>query len=86
MKNTLSKNICYEWLINYIPQFIKKTLVGVKDEIMSLSKTITTDNYSKQTRVSNVYGGRKKLRKPKMKKTTEGQNDRGQNNYRYQRK
>ena len=58
-------------------------MVGVKDEIMSLSKTITTDNYSKQTRVSNVYGGRKKLRKPKMKKTTEGQNDRGQNNYRY---
>ena len=35
---------------------------------MSLFKTNKTENYSKLARVTNVYGGRNKLRKPKIKK------------------
>ena len=34
----------------------------------SLFKANTTENYSKPTRVNNAYGGRKKPRKPKIKK------------------
>ena len=38
---------------------------------MSLFKTNTTKNYSKPARVNNVYGGRKKLRKPTIKKQSD---------------
>ena len=34
---------------------------------MNLFKTIAIKDYSKPTRVNNVYGGRKKPRKPKIK-------------------
>ena len=68
-ENTETKNFWYDWLINYIPKIIKQTVAGVKDNFMSLFKTNITENYSKPKRVNNVYGGRKKPRKPKIKKT-----------------
>ena len=40
---------------------------GVNDKIMSLFKTNTTKEFSKTTRVSNVYGGGKQRRKTKSK-------------------
>ena len=40
---------------------------GVNDKIMSLFKTKTTKEFSKTTRVSNVYGGGKQPRKTKSK-------------------
>lgn len=43
----------------------------IKDKVKSLFKTIPTKNYSKPIRISNVYGGQKKPRKPKMKKQSE---------------
>ena len=42
------KNTSYDWLINYIPDPIRKRVGGFKDKIVSLFKTKTT----KQT----VYG------------------------------
>ena len=53
------KNNWYDWLINYIPEPIRKRLGGFKDQIVSLSKT----NTPKQT----VYGRGKKLSKPRKK-------------------
>ena len=38
-----------------------------KDNIMSPFKSNITTNYSKPTRANNVYGGRKKPRKSKIK-------------------
>ena len=40
---------------------------GVNDKIMSLFKTNTSKEFSKTTRVSNVYGGGKQPRKTKSK-------------------
>ena len=37
----------------------KKTMVSFKDKIVSLIKTNTTENYSKLTRVQNVFKGQK---------------------------
>ena len=51
------KNNWYDWLINYIPEPIRKRSGGFKDQIVSLSKT----NTPKQT----VYGKGKKLSKPR---------------------
>ena len=51
------KNNWYDWLINYIPEPIRKNVGGFKDKIVSLFKT----NTPKQT----VYGRGKKLSKPK---------------------
>ena len=43
-------------------------MVGVvKDKIMNLFKTNTAQDYSKPTRVNNVYGGRKKPSKKQKK-------------------
>ena len=53
------KNICYDWLINYIPEPIRKSVGGFKDKIVSLFKT----NKPKQT----VYGRGKKLSQAKKK-------------------
>ena len=44
---------------------------SVKDKIISLFKTNKTENYSKLTRVNNVYRGGKKTRKAKIKKELE---------------
>ena len=46
-----------DWLINYIPEPIKKAVGGVKDQIMSLFKI---KDYSKPKLVITVYGGGKK--------------------------
>ena len=54
-----------------LPSFLKKQWVGVNNKIMSLFKTNITKNYSKPTGVNNVYGGWKKLRKPKIEKQLE---------------
>ena len=51
------KNTWCDWLINYIPEPIRKSVGGFKDKIVSLFQT----NTSKQT----VYGRGKKLWKPK---------------------
>ena len=41
---------------------------GTEDKVMSLFKTNTTESFGKPTLVKNLYGGRKKPRKPKIKK------------------
>ena len=51
------KNTWYDWLINYIPEPIRKGVGGLKDEVISFCQT----NTPKQT----VYGRGKKLSKPK---------------------
>ena len=51
------KNTKYDWVINYIPERIRKSVGGFKDKIISLFKT----NTPKQT----VYGRGKKISKPK---------------------
>ena len=51
------KNTWYDWLINYIPEPVRKSVGSFKDKIVSLFKT----NAPKQT----VYGRKKKLSKPK---------------------
>ena len=55
------ENTWCDWLINYIPALIRKSVSGFKDEIVSLFKT----NTPKQT----VYRREKKLRKPKTQNT-----------------
>ena len=52
------KNIWYDWLINYIPAPIKKSVGGFKDKVVSLFKT----NTPKQT----VCGTGKKLSKKRI--------------------
>ena len=51
------KNDWYDQLINYVPEFIRKSVGGFKDKIVNLFKT----NTPKKT----VYGRGKKLSKPK---------------------
>ena len=50
-KRTFTKNTWFDWcdwLINYIPEPIKKTMDGVKDQIMSLFiRIIVNQNMSK---------------------------------------
>ena len=59
MERKFSKNTWYDWLINYIPELLQRSVGGFKDVIESLFKT----NKPKQT----VYGGRKK---PNQKQKT----------------
>ena len=54
----------YDWLINYITEPIRKTVGSFKGKVVSLFKTNTSENYSKQT----VCGRGKKLSKLKMEK------------------
>ena len=68
-KRTFIKNIWYDWqdwLINYIPEPIQKTVGGVKEQIISFFKT---KDYSKPEPVKNMYGGGNKLSKPKTQNT-----------------
>ena len=53
------KITCYDWLINYIPEPIRKSVGDFKDKIVSLFKT----NMPKQA----VCGRGKKLSKQKTK-------------------
>ena len=57
MKITPFKNTWYDWLIDYIPEPIRKSIGGFKDKVIRLFKT----NTPKQT----VYGRGKKISKPK---------------------
>ena len=60
------------WLVNLLySQAHKNSVSRVKDKIMGLFKTNKTENYSKLTRVNNVYRGGKKPRKAKIKKELE---------------
>ena len=59
-KRTFAKSTWYDWydwLTNYFPELIKKSLGGVKDQVMNLFKT---KDYSKPERIKNVYRGGKK--------------------------
>ena len=56
-------NTLYNWLINYIPEPIRKIFGGLKDKFASLFNT----NTPKQT----VYGRGKKLSEPKTQKQSE---------------
>ena len=57
------KNTWYDWLINYIPDPVRKSLGSFKDKILSIFKT----NTPKQT----VYGRGKKLSKRKKEEKEE---------------
>ena len=57
------KNTLYDWLINFVPEHIRKSVGGFENKIVRLFGTSTP----KKT----VYGGGKKLRKPKTKKQSE---------------
>ena len=61
-----NKNTWYNWLINYIPESIRKSARGSKDKIASLFKA----NPPKQTvhRRGKTLSKPKKLSKPKIKK------------------
>ena len=56
-ENTLTKSPWHNWLIRCIPELIKNMVGSVQDKIMSLFKSNTTKNFSKPTRVNNMYGG-----------------------------
>ena len=56
-ENKIFKNTQYDWLIDYIPEPIRKSVGGFKNKIGSFTKT----NTPKQT----IYGRGKKLSKPK---------------------
>ena len=49
------KNAQYDWLINYIPKFIRKSVSNLKDKIISL--------YNADKPKQNVYGTGQKLSK-----------------------
>ena len=51
------KNTWYDWLINYIPDPIRKSVGDFKDKIVSLFKTNTPEQ--------TVYGRGKKVSKPR---------------------
>ena len=53
------KNTWYDWLINYIPEPVRKSVSGFKDKVVNLFKR----NTPKQT----VYGRGKKLNKLRSK-------------------
>ena len=61
-------NYFQKGLIDYILELEKKKEEDVKDKIISLFKTDKTKNYSKPTRVNNVYGGEKSKKNTKTKK------------------
>ena len=56
-KITPFKNTWYDWLIDYIPEPIRKSIGGFKDKVIRLFKT--------NTRKQTVYGRGKKISKPK---------------------
>ena len=58
-KKRLIKNTQYNWLNNYIPEPIRKTVAGFEYKVASVFKTNTSKDYGKQT----VYGRGKKPRK-----------------------
>ena len=61
------ENICYNWLVNYILELIRKTVGSFKDKIVSLFKTNTPEKYGKKT----VYGSGNRPSKLKIQKQSE---------------
>ena len=41
MKIRLVKNTCYDWLINFIPEPLRKCVGCFRDKVISLFETIT---------------------------------------------
>ena len=56
------KNTWYDWLINYIPEPIRKSVSAFEDKIVSLCKSITLEQTVPD---QTVYGRGQKLSKPK---------------------
>ena len=75
------KNACYDWLISYVPEPIRKSVGGFKDKIVSFFKTNTPKK--------SVYGRRKKPSKPKKQNkrnpfiSKENKKNQRYNNWRY---
>ena len=47
-KKSPFKNMWYNWLINYTPELIRKTVDGFKDKVISLFKTSTSKDFGKE--------------------------------------
>ena len=69
-KRTLIKNTWYDWLVGYIPEPIKNSRWS-EDKIMSLLKKVTQLKII-ATCIKNVHGGRKRPRKLKTQRQSEG--------------
>ena len=63
-KKRPTKITWYNWLINYIPVPVRKTVSGSKDKVVSPFKTNTPKDSDKQS----VYGKEKKPSKRKTQK------------------
>ena len=55
------KSTWYDWLINYIPELIRKNVISFKDKVVSIFKTNASKDYGKQIE----YERRKKSSTPK---------------------
>ena len=55
------KSTWYDWLINYIPELIRKNVISFKGKVVSIFKTNTSKDYGKQIE----YERRKKSSTPK---------------------
>ena len=44
------KNTWYDWLINYIPQLIRKSISALKDKIASLYKSATLELFKGESK------------------------------------
>ena len=61
------KNTWYDWLINYIPESIRKSLSGFKDKIISLFKTNAPKaNQKNETKEILLYQIRPKQTKDRI--------------------
>ena len=49
------KNPWYDWLTNYIPQLIRKSVRGFKDKIVSLFKTNTERIGQERNQANQTY-------------------------------
>ena len=58
-ETTETKSTQHDWLINYIPQLVKKGWIVFEAKLRDFLKQ-KPDNYRKQTRVKNVYGRQNK--------------------------
>ena len=53
-ENASTKSPWNDWLMNYIPELVKKTVGGVKDKFTSLFKLNTAEYYCKPSCVNKV--------------------------------
>ena len=61
------KNTWYDWLINYVPNQIRKTVGVLKTKVVSVFKTNTLEEFGKQ----NVYGSGNSPSKLKIQRKSE---------------